>query len=100
MSKGAHGLGETSSREWKPYNVVRHRESAPPTTAASQRPASIMRRALANTLAVVAQAEETTKAGPSSPSRRLTKSASEPVLWVVTKLNPAGRAPVVGSRWR
>ena len=38
--------------------------SAPPTTAASHRPASIMRAALANTLAVDAQADETTRRDP------------------------------------
>ena len=41
-----------------------HRLSTPPTTAASTQPASIMRCAVANTLALDEQAVDTTWAGP------------------------------------
>ena len=45
-----------------------HRLSTPPTTAASTMPASIIRAAAANTLALDEQAVETTYAGPCKPS--------------------------------
>ena len=76
-SKGRQGSGESSSSELKPYSVVRHSESTPPTMAASIRPAAIMRAAEANTLALDEQAVETTTAGPSRPKAVRTKSATE-----------------------
>jgi hypothetical protein len=48
-----------------------------PTTAASIRPAAIIRRAEANTLALEEQAEETTAEGPSRPSSSCTNAARE-----------------------
>ncbi len=68
-SNGRQGPGAFSASAWKPYSVVRHSESAPPTTAASQNPASIMRAALPKTLAVDAQAQDTTNdsAGDTKP---------------------------------
>src|SRR5581483_8484039 len=68
-SKGLQGPRASNPSEPKPYNVVRHRLSAPPTTAASQNPASIMRAAVPNTLALEEQAVDTTSDGPDSPSR-------------------------------
>ena len=68
-SNGRQGPGAFRLSEWKPYSVVRHSESAPPTMAASHNPASIMRAALPNVLAVDAHAQETTKDGPVMPSR-------------------------------
>jgi len=81
-SHGRHGDSDSSSSERKPYSVVRHRLSTPPTTAASQIPASIRRCACANTLALEAQALETVAAGPSSRRRRRTNSVSENMPWV------------------
>src|SRR5262245_41654451 len=66
-SNGRHGWRESSSSARKPYSVVRQSESAPPTTAASQAPAAIMRAALPNTFAVEEQADDTTNEGPARP---------------------------------
>ena len=44
--------------------MVMHKESMPPTKAASISPASIMRRAEPNTLALEEQADEAATAGP------------------------------------
>ncbi len=63
-SQGRQGCGETSCSALKPYSVMLHSESTPPTTAASQRPDWIRRLALAKTLALEEQAVEMTKAGP------------------------------------
>ena len=81
-SPGRHGSGEVSSSEAKPYSVVRHSESTPPTTAASARPAAISRSAAANALADDEQAVEMANAGPRTPSSSRTKATSEPVLCV------------------
>jgi hypothetical protein len=51
---------DTSSSDLKPYSVVMHRLSTPPTTAASTTPSSIIRAAAAKTLALDEQAVETT----------------------------------------
>jgi hypothetical protein len=67
LSKGRHGARDVKPRELNPYSVVRHRLSTPPTTAASQTPAAIMRAALPKTFAVEEHAEETTNAGPVKP---------------------------------
>jgi hypothetical protein len=56
---------------------VRQRLSTPPTTAASQNPASIARAADAKTFALDAQAAEIADATPSSPSRWRANSAME-----------------------
>src|SRR6478672_3993607 len=77
---GRQGRLEISPSELKPYSVVRHSESTPPTMAASIRPAAIMRRADANTLALDEQADDTAAAGPSSRSQWRVKSAAEKVL--------------------
>ncbi len=74
---GSAGRDDTSSSERKPYSVVRHSESTPPTTAASMRPAAIIRAALPNTFALDAHAAETANDGPRMPKRRATKSATE-----------------------
>ena len=66
-SKGRQAWLDIRPSELKPYRVVRHRESTPPTTAASISPAAIMRRAEANTLALDEQADDTTTAGPARP---------------------------------
>src|SRR2546421_5488080 len=76
-SKGRQGSREVSSSERKPYSVVRHSVSAPPTTAASQTPAAIMRAALPNTFEVEEQADDTTSDGPLRSRLRRTKSPSE-----------------------
>ena len=66
-SNGRHGSRDSSSSEPNPYSVVRQRLSTPPTTAASHRPAAIIRAAAPNAFALEEQAVETTDAGPSSP---------------------------------
>jgi hypothetical protein len=50
--------------------VVRHSESTPPTTAASIRPASIIRHADAKTLPLDEQADETETAGEGAAAAR------------------------------
>ena len=77
MSNGLHGSGESSSSESKPYSVVRHRLSTPPTTAASIRPASSMRRAEPNTFAPDEHADDTDTDGPRSAKNARTNAASE-----------------------
>jgi hypothetical protein len=57
--------------------VVAQSVSQPPTMAASQIPAAIIRAAFANTLEVAAQAVETTKAGPARPRALRTNRARE-----------------------
>ena len=81
-SPGRHGSGEVSSSDEKPYSVVRHSESTPPTMAASASPALIMRSAAANALADDEQAVEMVNAGPRTPSPSRTKLTSAPVLCV------------------
>ena len=76
-SAGRQMSGEISCSELKPYSVVRQRLSTPPTTAASQAPASMARRAAANTLALEEQAVEILSAGPRSDRRRVTNSVIE-----------------------
>ena len=71
-----HGWRDSSSSELKPYSVVRHSESTPPTTAASINPASIMRRAEPNTFAPDEHADEIAIAGPRSENAR-TNAAGE-----------------------
>ena len=61
---GWHGALDSTSSELKPHSVVRHRESTPPTTTASTRPASIIRQAEAKTLPLDEQADDTEAAGP------------------------------------
>ena len=53
---GLHSPGDMASSEENPATVMRHSVSAPPTTTASQTPASISRRPEANTLALAEQA--------------------------------------------
>ena len=77
------GWVEVSSRELKPYSVVRHSESTPPTTAASMMLAAIIRCAEAKTLALDEQAEEMVATGPDKCRLRRTKSATEKGLWVL-----------------
>ena len=59
-SQGRQMSLDTSSSDLKPYSVVMHRLSTPPTTAASMTPSSIIRAAAAKTLALDEQAVETT----------------------------------------
>ena len=76
-SNGRHGWRDSSSSELKPYSVVRHNESTPPTTAASINPASIMRRAEPNTFAPDEHADEIAIAGPRSSKNARTNAAGE-----------------------
>jgi len=66
-SQGRQGTGEISSSAWKPCSVMRHRLSAPPTTAASHTPVRISCAASMKHRALLAQAMDTTIAGPCSP---------------------------------
>src|SRR5258706_529084 len=97
-SKGRHGWPEIRPSELKPYSVVRHSESTPPTTAASIRPAEIIRRADANTLALDEHADDTTTAGPPRPRACRAKSASEKVLCVLPYSKSSGKAPAASRR--
>ncbi|EDT38332.1 hypothetical protein BamMEX5DRAFT_5884 [Burkholderia ambifaria MEX-5] len=81
-SNGRHGRRDSSSSELKPYSVVRHSESTPPTTAASISPASIIRRAEPNTFAPDEHADEIAIAGPRSAKYARTNAAGEYGLWV------------------
>ena len=81
-SHGRQGSGEVSCSEAKPYSVVRHSESTPPTMAASASPVAISRSAAANALADDEQAVEMANAGPRRPSRSRTKDATDAVLCV------------------
>src|SRR6202040_153695 len=65
-SHGRQGLRDSSSNESNPYRIVSPRLSTPPTTAASQNPASMNRAAVANTFALEEQAVEMTIDGPFS----------------------------------
>ncbi len=56
---------------------MRHRLSAPPTTAASHSPARISCAASTKQRALLAQAVETTSAGPRRPSSARTNAATE-----------------------
>ncbi len=71
-----------SCSEAKPYSVVRHRESTPPTTAASMVPSCNWRAAAANTLALDEQALDRLMAMPSMPKASRTKALTEWMLWV------------------
>ena len=82
-SQGRQGSVEVSSSEAKPYSVVRHSESTPPTSAASSVPSSIWRAAAANTLALDEQAVEMVVAMPAMPRCVRSTSASAYGLWVV-----------------
>ena len=62
---------------------MRHSESTPPTTAASMRPASIIRAAEPKTFALDEHADETAAAGPLNCNVRRTKSATENEFCVV-----------------
>ena len=66
-SQGRQGSAEVSSSEAKPYSVVRHSESTPPTSAASMVPSASWRAAAANTLALDEHAVEMVAAMPVMP---------------------------------
>jgi len=76
-SNGRQTCSDMSCKELKPYKVVKHKVSTPPTMAASIKPASNILRAVLNTLALDEHAEEITTAGPSKSKYERVKSATE-----------------------
>ena len=94
MSKGRHGWARPVPSAWKPYSVVRHRLSTPPTTAASQSPP----RSCEPRWRIPWRSRRKRK--------RRRRRALQPQLaadeigdarsmfWVVAYMNSAGRAPV------
>ena len=99
-SAGRQISPDMSCSELKPYSVVRHRLSTPPTTAASQMPAAIARRAAAKTFALDEQAVEIASAGPCKPEPRATKSATEKMFCVRRCVEPVGQRARLRNRAR